>query len=308
MIAGVERQSSGEIWVDGQLICDGASTTTPAEQRGIGMMFQDFALFPHLTVWENVAFGLKGPRKTRRARADALLERVNLQGYASKMPAQLSGGEQQRVALARAIAPKPRIMLLDEPFSGLDDRLRDQVRDETLDVMRSQGTAVVMVTHDPSEAMKMADQIVLMRGGGIVQQGSPYAIFNTPVDRECAAFFSDINVVSSVVQGALANTPFGQFFAPGYDDGTKIDIVIRPQHLKIEFDRAGKGPSPTDAVGQAARATVKRARFLGHYSRVDFLMQDGTTLMTSVPSVFLPQVGTPFWLMAPRKYCYVFAG
>ena len=306
MIAGVETPSGGEIHVDGQTIY-GAALNVPPEQRGIGMMFQDFALFPHLSVWENVAFGLRGSRGDRRARAFALLARVNLHDFADKMPADLSGGEQQRVALARAIAPKPHIMLLDEPFSGLDDRLRDSIRDETLNVMRDDGTAVVMVTHDPAEAMKMADQIILMRDGGVVQQGTPYAIFNTPVDRECAAFFSDINIIPSVVHGALADTPFGQFFAPGYDDGTKIEIVIRPQHLKIDFDRAGKGPTPTDAVGQAARATVKRARFLGHYSLVDFEMQDGTVLMASVPSVFLPRAGTPFWLMAPRKYCYVFA-
>ncbi|MEO0357465.1 MAG: ATP-binding cassette domain-containing protein, partial [Pseudomonadota bacterium] len=126
IIAGVERQTTGTIYVDGGLVCDGVNTTPP-EQRAIGLMFQDFALFPHLRVWENVAFGLKGPKSERRARALTLLDRVDLSGFSEKMPQDLSGGEQQRVALARAIAPKPRIMLMDEPFSGLDDRLRDDV-------------------------------------------------------------------------------------------------------------------------------------------------------------------------------------
>lgn len=305
IIAGVERQDSGRLFVDGDLICDG-QVSVPPEQREIGLMFQDFALFPHLCVWENVAFGLKGTKAKRRAQAEALLRRVNLDGYADKMPDALSGGEQQRVALARAVAPRPKIMLMDEPFSGLDDRLRDDVRDETLRVLREDGTAVVMVTHDPVEAMKMADQIALMRDGEIVQSGAPYTIFNAPVDKAAAGFFSDINTFPTTVHGALAETPFGTFLAPGYTDGTELDIVIRPQHVRIDFDRAGKGPTPTPAMGQAAHAVVRRARFLGHHTVIDFQLDDGPVVMATVPSVFLPKPGTPFWLLAPRKHCYVF--
>jgi len=194
IVAGVERQDSGEVLIDGALVCDG-TRSQPPELRNIGMMFQDFALFPHLSVWENVAFGLKGAKSIRRARAEELLERVDLAGYGAQMPHELSGGEQQRVALARAVAPGPRIMLLDEPFSGLDDRLRDGIRDETLEVLREAGTAVLMVTHDPGgEAMKMADEIALMRDGKIVQKGAPYTIYNSPIDKDAASFFSDINV------------------------------------------------------------------------------------------------------------------
>ena len=222
------------------------------------------------------------------------------------MPHELSGGEQQRVALARAVAPRPKIMLLDEPFSGLDDRLRDNIRDETLKILREDGTAVLMVTHSPSEAMKMADEIALMRNGKIVQKGAPYTIYNSPADCEAAAFFSDINIMTSNVEKSLIQTPFGEFFAPGHADGTRLDIVIRPQHLRIDFDRAGHGPAPTDAMGQAARATVFRARFLGQISIIDFELEDNQILTASVPSVFLPKVGTRFWLLAPRKHCYVF--
>ena len=305
IVAGVERQDSGEIHVDGELVSDGTSSLPP-EQRNIGMMFQDFALFPHLSVLKNIAFGLTGSKLERRIRAHELLERVDLMGYGEKMPHELSGGEQQRVALARAVAPRPKIMLLDEPFSGLDDRLRDGIRDETLKVLREDGAAVLMVTHDPAEAMKMADEIALMRGGQIVQKGAPYTIYNSPTDRDSAAFFSDINIMTGKVKSSLAQTPFGEFFAPGHADGTILDIVIRPQHIRIDFDRAGQGPTPTDAMGQAVRATVQRARFLGQNSLVDFLLEHGAIITASVPSVFLPKLGTPFWLLAPRKHCYVF--
>ena len=202
IIAGVEHQDSGNVMVDGELICDGVRSV-PTERRGIGLMFQDFALFPHLNVWKNVAFGLTGAKAARRKRAVDLLARVGLADYADKMPSQLSGGEQQRVALARAIAPRPRVMLLDEPFSGLDDRLRDDVREATLDILRDDGTAVVMVTHDPEEAMKMADEIALMRAGRIVQRGTPYVMYNSPVDREAAAFFGDVNVIPARVELSL---------------------------------------------------------------------------------------------------------
>jgi iron(III) transport system ATP-binding protein len=172
MIAGVEMQDSGEIWVDGQLICD-TVFRVPPERRAIGLMFQDFALFPHLSVAENVAFGLTGPRDARRARVEELLNRVGLMRFIDAYPHSLSGGEQQRVALSRALAPRPRIMLMDEPFSGLDNRLRDDIRDQTLEILKQEDAAVLLVTHEPDEAMRMADEIALMRRGRIVQRGEP---------------------------------------------------------------------------------------------------------------------------------------
>ena len=134
MIAGVEMQDTGEIYVDGDLVCD-TVFRVPPERRAIGLMFQDFALFPHLSVGQNVAFGVRGSRSEKRARAEHLLDRVHLRHHIDAYPHQLSGGEQQRVALVRALAPRPKIMLMDEPFSGLDNRLRDGIRDETLDVL-----------------------------------------------------------------------------------------------------------------------------------------------------------------------------
>ena len=305
-IAGIERQVAGRILADGAVLSDDR-THLPPEKRGIGLIFQDFALFPHLSVGQTVAFGLTGSRAEVRERVQALLDRVDLHGYADKSPHMLSGGEQQRVALARAMAPRPRIMLMDEPFSGLDNRLRDGIRDETLQLLKEDGTAVVLVTHEPEEAMRMADQIALMRGGQIVQVGAPYNVYNAPCDRAAAAIFSDINVVTGTVNGALTTTAFGEFLAPGYADGSVVDIVFRPQHVKIDFDRGGRGPNPTPQDGTPARGVVERARFMGHESLVEFRMDfDGGILKATVPNVFLPRAGTPLWLTVRRDRCFVF--
>ncbi|MGH1578336.1 ABC transporter ATP-binding protein [Planktotalea sp.] len=306
MIAGVDMQDSGEIWVDGALICDG-NFTVPAEQRGIGLMFQDFALFPHMSVADNVAFGLKGTRVEKRTRVEELIAKVGLMRLIDAYPHELSGGEQQRVALARALAPRPKIMLMDEPFSGLDNRLRDGIRDETLALLKEEGAAVLLVTHEPEEAMRMADEIALMRGGKIMQRGAPYNIYNAPVDMAAVGFFSDINVISSKANGALADTPFGQFLAPGVPDGADVNIVFRPQHVGIDFDRGGKGPLPTARDGVAARGVVQRARFMGSESLVEFEMDDKETVIrATVPNVFLPKVGTPLWLTIRRDRCFIF--
>ena len=201
IIAGVDTQDSGTIHVDGALMCD-TVTRVPPEGRSIGLMFQDFALFPHLSVADNVGFGLRGGAKENANRITELLEKVGMTRHLKAYPHELSGGEQQRIALARALAPKPKVMLMDEPFSGLDDRLRDDIRDETLAVLKEEGTGVLLVTHEPQEAMRMADEIALMRNGQIVQRGAPYNIYNAPVDKQAASFFSDINVIRGEVLGA----------------------------------------------------------------------------------------------------------
>ncbi|MEM7720071.1 MAG: ABC transporter ATP-binding protein [Pseudomonadota bacterium] len=306
MIAGVAHQARGQVQLDGRLLAND-QLHIPPEARQIGLIFQDFALFPHLTVAQNVGFGVTGNRAEREARIAETLARVDLTRFAGSYPHELSGGEQQRVALARSIAPKPRVMLMDEPFSGLDNRLRDGIRDETLDILKEAGTAVILVTHEPEEAMRMADEIALMRDGRVVQQGAPYNLYNAPVDRMAAAFFSDINVIRARVQGALSSTAFGEFLAPGVPDGAEIEIIIRPQHIRIDFDRGGRGPNATPEDGAPARGVVKRARFMGHESLVEFQMDyDGSILKATVPSVFLPKPGTALWLMIRRARCFVF--
>jgi iron(III) transport system ATP-binding protein len=304
--AGVDRQTSGRVLVNGEVVSD-AGEHRPPEARCIGLMFQDFALFPHLNVTDNVGFGLRGPRADKGARVAELLARVELQDFGSQFPHQLSGGEQQRVALARALAPRPQVLLMDEPFSGLDNRLRDEVRDATLELLKQEGTAVLLVTHEPEEAMRMADRIALMRAGQIVQMGAPYNLYNAPVDRDAAAFFSDVNIISGTVKHALTETPFGQFLTPGMVDGTQVEIIIRPQHLKLDFDRHGRGPNPTVSDGSPARGTVLRARFMGQLSLVEFAMDyDQSCLKVTVPGVFVPGAGTPMWLSMRRDRCFLF--
>jgi iron(III) transport system ATP-binding protein len=306
ILAGVDRQDGGTVRIDGQTVSD-SRQHLPPERRPIGLMFQDFALFPHLDVAGNVGFGLPRSAPGRAARIAELLDRVSLAGFGAKYPHELSGGEQQRVALARALAPRPSILLMDEPFSGLDERLRDGIRDETLALLKEEGTAVLLVTHEPHEAMRMADEILLMRDGHIVQRGAPYNIYNAPADRAAAAFFSDINILEGEVRGALTETPFGAFLTPGYPDGARVEIVIRPQHLKIDFDRGGRGPGPTPEDGTAAAGVVERARFMGRESLVEFRMEyGGAVLKATVPGVFLPKVGTRMWLMIRRDRCFVF--
>lgn len=306
LVAGVDRQDGGRVLVNGQAISDDACHMPP-ERRAIGMMFQDFALFPHLSVAENVAFGLRGGARRNADRVADLLARVRLSRHANAYPHALSGGEQQRVALARALAPRPGILLMDEPFSGLDERLRDGIRDETLALLKDEGTAVLLVTHDPQEAMRMADQILLMRGGRIVQRGAPYNIYNAPVDRQAAAFFSDVNVLSGQSQGALTDTAFGEFLTPGLPDGTAVEIVVRPQHVHVDFDRNGNGPVPTPEAGMGARARVLRARFMGRESLVEFRLEQGGAQINAVlPGVFLPKADTLMWLTLRRDRVFVF--
>ncbi len=255
--AGLERPTHGQLLMDGQVMA-GPDQFVPAEKRGIGLVFQDFALFPHMTVLDNVTFGLRSVGRSEAERIGRhALERVGLASYAADYPQNLSGGEQQRVALARAIAPRPGILLLDEPFSGLDQRLRDDVRDETLAVLRETRATSIIVTHDPEEAMRMADRIVLLRAGRIIQTGRAVDIYSHPVDLDAARFFSDINVLSGFIRDGVMETPLGRFPATHLAQGTAAVAAIRPQAVTLL------------PQGSGVSGRVLRRRFLGEFDLVD---------------------------------------
>ena len=208
--AGLERPRAGRVWIDGEEIAGPHRFVAP-EKRRIGLMFQDYALFPHVRAIDNVGFGLTAvPRSDRRRVAYAMLQRLNLAELADAYPHELSGGEQQRVALARALAPAPRAMLLDEPFSGLDERLREQVRDDTLRFLHEAEVPIVLVTHDAGEALQMADQIALMRNGELVQVGSPDQLCRKPASPFVARFFGALPAFDGRVSGRAVETPIGR--------------------------------------------------------------------------------------------------
>jgi iron(III) transport system ATP-binding protein len=240
--AGLERADSGRVYVAGQLVegDDGKGYRhVPPEQRGVGLMFQDYALFPHLSVLGNVAFGLKGlPRAERMRRAGEQIARVGLSHLENAFPHTLSGGEQQRIALARMLAPHPKVVLMDEPFSGLDSSMRESVRKLTLKHLREAGTAVVIVTHDPDEAMRIGDRVVLMRAGKVVQAGTPLDLYARPNDPAAAALLGGTNRFHAEVKAGFAASPFGAVPASGLVEGSRAEIFFRAASLHIAEEGA----------------------------------------------------------------------
>ena len=234
--AGLERGHSGRVLLgDRELAAPGLFV--PPERRGIAYMFQDFALFPHMTLMENVAFGLASlSRQDARRASAAALERVGLAHLGSRYPDMLSGGQQQRVALARALAPRPGVVLMDEPFSGLDARLRDETRADTLRILRETRATAIVVTHDPNEAMRMGDRIALLRDGVIAQTGTARELYHAPVDLFTARFFSDINVLQAKGRGEVVECALGAVPVSGRAEGA-LALAVRP--TSFEFDPDG---------------------------------------------------------------------
>lgn len=234
IIAGIDVPDRGRILLNGQP-ASGPDAFIEPENRNIGFVFQDYALFPHLTVEQNVMFGLKGiPKAEARKRAADVIAQVGISHLSGRHPHMLSGGEQQRVALARALAPKPDILLMDEPFSNLDRGLRERVRDETLSLLRQTQTTVIMVTHDPEEALSAGDRVVLMKDGRIVQQGSGYDIHDRPETPYAAEFFCRFNKVPGLFSGGHVETPLGRFpHTLDAADGTQVIVYLRPQGITV---------------------------------------------------------------------------
>jgi iron(III) transport system ATP-binding protein len=307
LAAGLESLQSGRVLLDGVPVADERQDTP--ERRSVGLVFQDYALFPHLTVRENVTFGLRGvARGERRRRAEAALTQVGMAGMAGVHPHMLSGGQQQRVALARALAPQPRVMLLDEPFSGLDVTLRHQVRDEALHVLKESGAATLMVTHDPEEAMFMADRVALMRDGRLEQMGTPSELYSAPVNNFVAAFFGEVNRIPAVVRDGHVATPLGALDAGHLSDGAAVEVLVRPEALRLQ--PAGAAPS------DAAPARVLTARLLGRTSMVHLSVPqprvnghaaaEDLHLHARIPGRFLPAEETELAVNLDRSQAFVF--
>lgn len=253
-IAGLLTPGRGQIHVAGKLAVDGGRETLPAERRGIGLVFQDYALFPHLSVADNVGFGLARPDPVRVA---ALLSAVGLDGLAARRPAQLSGGQQQRVALVRALAPRPALLLLDEPFANVDAERKASLGAELRALAADEGTAVLLVTHDRGDALSLADRVVILApapgGSLVVQDASPATVYDRPASPLAARLTGPIGVLAGTGLGSTASTTLGDFPLAAPATGPVV-LLIRPEHARFVPDPAG--PSTVDARRYGGRATT----------------------------------------------------
>ncbi len=277
MLAGFEQPSAGHIYLDGRDI----ATFAPYE-RPINMMFQSYALFPHLNVWDNIAFGLRRmgmPKDQIAARVDEMLDLVQLESFSLRKPHQLSGGQQQRVALARSLARKPELLLLDEPLGALDKKLREQTQFELVNIIESVGVTCVMVTHDQDEAMTMASRIAIMSHGRILQMGTPKEVYETPNCRFVADFIGDVNLLDGVlsqdkIDHCQITTPqvvvqVGHGITGSL--GMHMSVAIRPEKMHIALT----SPEQTHNVVQGV---VKEIAYLGSYSTYEVALADNTKL------------------------------
>ena len=274
-IAGFEPLVAGEIHLHGRCVSR-AGMTLPPEKRQVGMVFQDFALYPHLTVAQNVAFGLKGQnRGEKNARVDELLRLVGLEEQAENYPHQLSGGQQQRVALIRAMAPRPQILLLDEPFSGLDVELREQLAREVRGILQREGVTAMLVTHDQLEAFAMADRIGVLGEGRLRQWSSGYQLYHAPSDRFVADFIGQGEFIPGrVVDMGQVDTALGRVqgrFVTEVASGDRVELLIRPDDIIHDDDSEFR----LEVVGKAFRG----AAYL-----YTLKMHDGTRLLCLVQS------------------------
>jgi putative spermidine/putrescine transport system ATP-binding protein len=299
MVAGFEEPSEGRIFVDGKDV-----TNLKPNQRKIGMVFQAYALFPNLTVAQNIAFGLKvagmGKAETEQ-RVGQMLELIGLPQMGDRYPYQLSGGQQQRVALARALAPKPRLLLLDEPLSALDAKVRVSLRDQIRTIQRELGITTIFVTHDQEEALSISDRIVVMNNGRADQVGTPFEIYNRPTTRFVANFVGTLNVLDAKVVNANAGSVqvAGQTVELGRDlgpkkDGEAVSLALRPEAVSL---------GRTSGRNGALAGTIEDVHFLGSVIRVRAKVGESTVSLDTFndPSMPPPVSGSPAEVaFAPR--------
>ncbi len=274
-IAGFEPVSEGEIWLEDECVSR-PGHTLPPEKRQLGMVFQDYALFPHLDLGDNITFGLRGQGKVdKRRRADELLEMVGLQGYASRFPHELSGGQQQRVALARALAARPRMILMDEPFSNLDVELRERLSNEVRAILKEQGITGVMVTHDQHEAFAIGDRIAVMREGHLLQLDTAFNLYHEPANRFIAEFIGQgAFLCGTLLAPDSIETELGSIRgnrAYEWAPGSTVEVLLRPDDILPDAE----GPITAQVVGKA---------FKGAETLYTLALESGTQVLSLFPS------------------------
>ena len=320
--AGLENLQCWQISIGERVVADAdTGLNVPPEKRGIGMMFQDYALFPHLTVLNNIHFSAETRNAQHRAWVENELIQMDLNHFKHRFPHTLSGGQQQRVALLRALAAKPKVLLLDEPFSGLDTTRRAQVRNQTLRILKDTGVSALIVTHDPEEALFMADRILVMNNGRIIQNGTPLEIYFEPSESFVVSLFGPINQLTGVVSDSSIITPFGNFGVQKIPDGEAVEILIRPEAISLVSKETQPGARIFDAtqkftpmltVGESSEPDtfeVIASRPLGANSLISFIaptLKKTVVFEARVPGIFLPNPGTKVNAYVDPKKVHIF--
>lgn len=298
-IAGFQELSAGEIWLDNQLLSN-HHDRVPPEHRGIGMVFQDIALFPHLTVSENIAFGLTDwSIAQQQGRIEELLELIGLVGLNTRYPHELSGGQQQRVALARAMAPKPKLLLLDEPFSGLDTELRGRLASEVRTILKSDGICSLLVTHDQREAFDFADRIAVMHDGHICQFDTPFNLYHEPTSPFVAHFVGPGEMIDAIVEGPRSvSSPLGRLTNDAeldYPVGSEVKIFLRPDDLIHDDD-------------SDYQATLVGKHFRGAHHLYEVKLDNDVVLGCFAPSHHNHTIGERIGISLDIEHLVVFPG
>jgi iron(III) transport system ATP-binding protein len=282
LVIGFVPADRGTVSIGGTVV-EAGKLHVPADKRGVGYVAQEGALFPHLSVAENVSFGLPRSERRRRGRVDDVLELVGLDpSYADRRAHELSGGEQRRVALGRALAPRPGLVLLDEPFSGLDAALRAETRDAVVAALEAEGSTAVLVTHDQAEALSMGREVAVLRAGRLVQTAEPSSLYRTPVDLDVARFVGEAVVVPGRAAAGAVECAFGRLQTQGAHCDGPVDVMIRPEQIRIVDVRAG-----------AVAARVAGWRYYGPDTLVQLVLEhgSGTAFVARTFDLAVPAVG-----------------
>jgi iron(III) transport system ATP-binding protein len=313
LVAGFLTPDEGIIRIDGQTLSS-PDAVVPPERRGMGMVFQSYAIWPHKTVYENVAFGLevRGVRRAEaRERVARMLQLVNLAGLEQRLPGELSGGQQQRVALARSLVVEPTILLLDEPLSNLDAKLRERMRWELKDLQRRTGITFVYVTHDQGEAMALSDRIAVLHGGVLLQAGPPREVYARPSSREVADFMGLVNLLPGQVVGTRGDgslvsvaggAPVRLSGTPALGVGTAVQVAIRPESLRLASD----GAAAVDGTHGVLRGKIAELTFLGNLIDCHMVLDDGTRVRVQAGPEASLQVGQTLRVAFDPEACTAF--